>query len=35
MLMMGIKAEIQWLDNAGNLSDWLDQKLDQMLSGEA
>ncbi|KAL7791425.1 Spo11/DNA topoisomerase VI subunit A [Trichoderma ceciliae] len=32
MLMMGIKAEIQWLDEAGNLTDWLDFKLGQMLS---
>ncbi|KAL6897622.1 Spo11/DNA topoisomerase VI subunit A [Trichoderma evansii] len=32
MLMMGIKAEIQWLDEAGNLADWLDFKLGQLLS---
>ncbi|KAM0264318.1 hypothetical protein ACHAQJ_000808 [Trichoderma viride] len=32
MLMMGIKAEIQWLDEAGNLTEWLDFKLGQMLS---
>ncbi|KAL7823658.1 Spo11/DNA topoisomerase VI subunit A [Trichoderma gracile] len=31
MLMMGIKAEIQWLDEAGNLTEWLDVKLGQML----
>lgn len=31
MLMMGIKAEIQWLDEAGNLADWLDFKLGQLL----
>lgn len=34
MLMMGVKAEIQWLDEAGNLTEWLDFKLGQMLSGE-
>ncbi|KAH0497804.1 hypothetical protein TgHK011_005089 [Trichoderma gracile] len=33
MLMMGIKAEIQWLDEAGNLTEWLDVKLGQMLWG--
>lgn len=33
MLMMGIKAEIQWLDEAGNLTEWLDFKLGQMLLG--
>jgi meiotic recombination protein SPO11 len=32
MLMMGTKAEIQWLDEAGNLTEWLDFKLGQMLS---
>ncbi|OTA08758.1 hypothetical protein A9Z42_0004740 [Trichoderma parareesei] len=31
MLMMSIKAEIQWLDEAGNLTEWLDVKLGQML----
>ncbi|KAL7805097.1 Spo11/DNA topoisomerase VI subunit A [Trichoderma aethiopicum] len=31
MLMMGIKAEIQWLDEAGNLTEWLDAKLGRML----
>ncbi|KAL7896699.1 Spo11/DNA topoisomerase VI subunit A [Trichoderma sp. TUCIM 5745] len=31
MLMMGVKAEIQWLDDAGNLTDWLDFKLEQLL----
>ncbi|EHK42077.1 hypothetical protein TRIATDRAFT_166457, partial [Trichoderma atroviride IMI 206040] len=31
MLMMGVKAEIQWLDEAGNLADWLDFKLGQLL----
>lgn len=31
MLMMGVKAEIQWLDEAGNLTDWLDFKLGQLL----
>lgn len=31
MLMMGVKAEIQWLDEAGNLADWLDFKLEQLL----
>ncbi|KAK4082872.1 uncharacterized protein Triagg1_1762 [Trichoderma aggressivum f. europaeum] len=33
MLMMGIKAEIQWLDEAGNLTEWLDIKIEQMLLG--
>ncbi|KAL7953006.1 DNA topoisomerase IV, alpha subunit [Trichoderma compactum] len=33
MLMMGIKAEIQWLDEAGNLTEWLDVKIEQMLLG--
>ncbi|KAL7801907.1 DNA topoisomerase IV, alpha subunit [Trichoderma afarasin] len=33
MLMMGIKAEIQWLDEAGNLTEWLDIKIGQMLLG--
>ncbi|KAJ4863705.1 type IIB DNA topoisomerase domain-containing protein [Trichoderma breve] len=33
MLMMGIKAEIQWLDEAGNLTEWLDTKIGQMLLG--
>lgn len=31
MLMMGVKAEIQWLDEAGNLTDWLDFKLGKLL----
>lgn len=33
MLMMGIKAEIQWLDEAGNLTEWLDVKIEQVLLG--
>ncbi|KAL7915334.1 DNA topoisomerase IV, alpha subunit [Trichoderma velutinum] len=33
LLMMGIKAEIQWLDEAGNLTEWLDNKIGQMLLG--
>ncbi|KAM6486498.1 Spo11/DNA topoisomerase VI subunit A [Trichoderma sp. SZMC 28011] len=33
MLMMGVKAEIQWLDEAGNLTEWLDIKIGQMLLG--
>ncbi|KAK4075766.1 hypothetical protein Trihar35433_2326 [Trichoderma harzianum] len=33
MLMMGIKAEIQWLDEAGNLTEWLDTKIGQILLG--
>ncbi|KAL7934022.1 DNA topoisomerase IV, alpha subunit [Trichoderma chlorosporum] len=33
MLMMSIKAEIQWLDEAGNLTEWLDRQLGQMLLG--
>ncbi|KAM4066577.1 type IIB DNA topoisomerase domain-containing protein [Hirsutella rhossiliensis] len=32
MLMMGIKAEIQWLDNAGNLGGWLDDNIGPMFS---
>jgi meiotic recombination protein SPO11 len=31
MLMMGVKAEIQWLDEAGDLTDWLDFKLERLL----
>lgn len=27
MLLLGVKAEIQALDNLGNLPDWLDEKL--------
>ncbi|KAH6611534.1 DNA topoisomerase IV [Trichoderma cornu-damae] len=31
MLMMSVKAEIQWLDEAGDLTEWLDFRLGQML----
>ncbi|PHH80676.1 hypothetical protein CDD80_356 [Ophiocordyceps camponoti-rufipedis] len=27
MLMMNVKAEMQWLDDAGDLTDWLDEQL--------
>lgn len=27
MLMLGVKTEIQWLDDAGSLTEWLDQRL--------
>ncbi|KYK61682.1 hypothetical protein DCS_02825 [Drechmeria coniospora] len=32
MLMMGVKAEIQWLDDAGNLFEWLNEHLGAVLS---
>lgn len=32
MLMMGVKAETQWLDDAGNLTQWLDDNIGLMLS---
>lgn len=33
MLMMSVKAEIQWLDDAGDLSSWLDKAIGATLSG--
>ncbi|EQL00317.1 meiotic recombination protein rec12 [Ophiocordyceps sinensis CO18] len=32
MLMMGVKAEIQWLDDAGNLERWLDDNIGPLLA---
>lgn len=32
MLMMGVKAEIQWLDEAGSITEWLDWKIGEILS---
>ncbi|PHH87376.1 hypothetical protein CDD83_8963 [Cordyceps sp. RAO-2017] len=34
MLMMNVKAEIQWLDDAGNLNEWLDESIGEMTSVE-
>ncbi|KFA46462.1 hypothetical protein S40293_04246 [Stachybotrys chartarum IBT 40293] len=31
MLMMGTKAEIQWLDESGNISNWLDAQMGNMM----
>lgn len=33
MLMLGVKAEIQWLDEAGSLTEWLDREMSTCLSG--
>ncbi|KAG9252252.1 Spo11/DNA topoisomerase VI subunit A [Emericellopsis atlantica] len=33
MLMLGTKAEIEWLDEAGNLATWLDTEIAQFLHG--
>lgn len=33
MLMMNVKAEMQWLDDAGDLTDWLDEQLVDALYG--
>ncbi|KND93448.1 Meiotic recombination protein rec12 [Tolypocladium ophioglossoides CBS 100239] len=35
MLMMGIKAEIQWLDDAGNITEWLDRNIAVILSSDS
>lgn len=32
MLMMGVKAEIQWLDESGSITDWLDDKIGGAMS---
>ncbi|KAH7318275.1 Spo11/DNA topoisomerase VI subunit A [Stachybotrys elegans] len=32
MLMMGVKVEIQWLDDSGNLSDWLDKTISNVMA---
>jgi meiotic recombination protein SPO11 len=32
MMVMGVKTEIQWLDEAGNLCEWLDERIGSMLS---
>lgn len=34
MLLMGVKAEIQWLDDAGNITEWLDRNIATMLSSD-
>lgn len=31
MLMLGAKAEIQWLDEAGSLTEWLDREMSVFL----
>lgn len=31
MLVMGTKAEIQWLDESGNISNWLDAQIGSMM----
>lgn len=33
MLMLGVKAEIQWLDESGSLATWLDERLGTILEG--
>jgi len=33
MLMLGTKAEIEWLDEAGNMATWLDMEIAQFLHG--
>ncbi|POR33776.1 Meiotic recombination protein rec12 [Tolypocladium paradoxum] len=35
MLMVGVKAEIQWLDDAGNITQWLDKSIAAMLSSDS
>ncbi|UNI18564.1 endodeoxyribonuclease [Purpureocillium takamizusanense] len=32
MLMMGVKAEMQWLDDSGDMTQWLEDKLTMLLS---
>ena len=32
MMVLGVKAEIQWLDEAGDISDWLDREMLRALS---
>ena len=34
ILCMGIKAEIQWLDESGNLTGWLDQQISSVMERE-
>ena len=31
LLMLGVKAEIQWLDEAGSLVEWLDGEMSAFL----
>lgn len=31
MLLLGVKCEIQWLDESGNIVDWLDRELSKRL----
>lgn len=33
MLVLGVKAEIQWLDEAGSLTEWLDLEMSAFLMG--
>lgn len=33
MLMVGIKVEMQWLDESGDMSGWLDEHVGRALSG--
>lgn len=35
MLMLGVKAETQWLDESGGIADWLDERIGRMLSAPA
>lgn len=32
MLMLGCKAEIEWLDDSGNLNEWLEEQISAALS---
>jgi meiotic recombination protein SPO11 len=32
MLMLGIKMEIQWLDESGNIEEWLNERLQEILN---
>lgn len=32
LLVLGVKAEIEWLDECGNLCSWLDKQIDHTLS---
>lgn len=32
ILMLGIKCEIQWLDESGNINNWLERQMGEQLS---
>jgi meiotic recombination protein SPO11 len=34
MIMLGVKAEIEWLDESGNLCSWLDGEIGEALISE-